>query len=68
MRERERDTKTIFVGAGDVTDRLFHVNNASEANPGRVTVTGTLDREAENTYTINIRVRIILAIVHYYTV
>ena len=47
----------VFFGAGDLTDQLFHVNNASEVNPGRVTVTGTLDREAETTYTINIQVR-----------
>ena len=43
-------------GIGDVTDTLFDVNTASESNPGRVTVTGTLDREVESTYSINIQV------------
>ena len=44
------------LGTGDQTDQLFHVNSASESNPGRVTVTGALDREAESMYTINIQV------------
>ena len=34
------------------------MNSVSEANPGRVTVTGLLDREAESSYTINIQVGI----------
>ena len=61
-RGREREIEAVFLlGSGDATDQLFHVNSASEANPGRVTVTGTLDRETENTHTINIQVRITLS-------
>ena len=39
-----------------MTDILFYVNNASEPNPGGVSITGILDRERESTYTINIQV------------
>lgn len=42
--------------ADDATDSLFSVEN-SGANAGQVSVTGDLDREADTTHTMNIRVR-----------
>ena len=58
-------TRSLLTGisgtyTGDMTDVLFSVNNASDSNPGSVSVTGVLDREAESTYTINIQVNLIL--------